>query len=59
MKQDTKLVRYGRGAAEFEEMVNIPAHCASTTRVVFSKPWFTHLRNARHSDNSRWRRRKT
>ena len=30
MKQDTKLVHFGRGAAEFEGIVNIPVHRAST-----------------------------
>ena len=30
MKQDTKLVHYGRGAAEFEGPVNVPVHRAST-----------------------------
>ena len=30
MKQDTKLVHFGRGAAEYEGMVNVPVHRAST-----------------------------
>ena len=30
MRQDTKLVHFGRGAAEFEGTVNVPVHRAST-----------------------------